>query len=115
MYKAHRYAYEYYKGEIPKGLIIRHVCDNPRCVNPDHLMAGTHKENVHDMMTRGRKVIGINPNHKSHKELAPLIRAFKTSNPAVSGKELAKLFNTSTAQVSRILNHRIWNIPEEVL
>jgi hypothetical protein len=51
---AHRYAYELVKGLIPKGMEIRHSCDRPRCINPAHLLVGTHAENMADMSKRGR-------------------------------------------------------------
>ncbi len=53
-FMAHRISYELYKGPIPLGLNILHHCDVPCCVNPNHLYAGTQKENVHDMIRRGR-------------------------------------------------------------
>lgn len=56
--KAHRYAWERVNGKIPDGLLIRHKCDNPRCVNIEHLETGTHKDNVDDMDGRGRRVNG---------------------------------------------------------
>lgn len=43
---AHRYSYEEYKGEIPKGLVLDHLCSNQSCVNPDHLEAVQHNENI---------------------------------------------------------------------
>lgn len=51
---AHRLSYEITKGEIPKGMLIRHTCDNPLCINPDHLILGTPKDNHDDMVARGR-------------------------------------------------------------
>lgn len=43
---AHRWAFEYFKGKIPDGLVIDHICMKTNCVNPDHLQAITNKENV---------------------------------------------------------------------
>lgn len=52
--RAHRYAYEVFKGAIPDGLLVRHTCDNTLCVNPDHLVSGTPLDNAADMARRGR-------------------------------------------------------------
>jgi hypothetical protein len=46
-------------GEIPKGMVIRHKCDNPACCNIEHLEIGTPLDNVNDMIERGRKAINI--------------------------------------------------------
>jgi hypothetical protein len=53
-WRAHRLAYELTFGGIPAGLVVRHACDNPPCVNPLHLLVGTQKQNLADMMLRGR-------------------------------------------------------------
>lgn len=53
MMLAHRVSYALYKGPI-KDKHILHSCDNPSCVNPDHLFAGTHKDNMVDMKLKGR-------------------------------------------------------------
>lgn len=52
---AHRISYEVFKGEvIPPGMSILHSCDNPSCVNPDHLRVGTYTENRRDCLAKGR-------------------------------------------------------------
>lgn len=56
--KAHTVSYEMYVGEYPKHLIVRHKCDNPACVNPDHLELGTHADNIKDRDDRKRTAIG---------------------------------------------------------
>lgn len=51
---AHRWSYERFKEKIPGGLVIDHLCRNPRCVNPDHLEPVTHLENVRRGITATR-------------------------------------------------------------
>lgn len=52
--KAHRWIYELLHGPIPEGLILRHRCDEPSCVNPMHLEIGTSAQNTQDIIERGR-------------------------------------------------------------
>jgi hypothetical protein len=51
---AHRYSYTQFKGPIPKGLEIDHLCSNRKCINPAHLEAVTHKENIQRSWSRGK-------------------------------------------------------------
>jgi HNH endonuclease len=52
--RAHRVAWTKFRGPIPEGLQVLHRCDNPGCVNPDHLFLGTDGDNMHDKQGKGR-------------------------------------------------------------
>src|SRR5574343_1097240 len=52
---AHRWSYERFVGPVPQGLYVLHRCDNPGCVNPDHLFVGTQQDNVDDCIRKGRR------------------------------------------------------------
>jgi hypothetical protein len=54
IYQAHRLSFMIHKGEIPDGMFVCHTCDNPPCINPEHLFLGTHYENMQDMISKGR-------------------------------------------------------------
>lgn len=109
MYKAHRYSFEFYNGPIPPGAFVCHHCDNPACVNPAHLFTGTALDNTLDMISKRRKGIIRNPRHKLlNMEIATAIRKYHKDNPGIPQKEIAIVFNTSPAQISRILKNQIW-------
>lgn len=52
--KTHRVAFEFTKGQIEKGLLVCHTCDNPICCNPNHLFQGTNLDNMRDCLSKGR-------------------------------------------------------------
>jgi hypothetical protein len=107
MYKAHRFSYEWFKGKIPEGMLVCHSCDNPSCVNPEHLFVGTVKDNAQDCVKKGRNGFGRNPNHKHlSKEIADKIR--EDHKKGMSYKELQKKYDQSKAQISRVVLNQIW-------
>ena len=99
---AHRLAYINYYGPIPKGMVVLHTCDNPSCVNPQHLKLGTHKDNMEDMVAKGRSTAGMK-NHTAkltdHDVLD--IRASKESNYKLAEKY--KMHHTSISAIKRRL------------
>lgn len=63
----HRFMYEKYRKEIPKYMVIRHLCNNPQCSNPNHLEIGTHWDNAQDKVKSGRSGKGVQKS-KEHKQ-----------------------------------------------
>ena len=101
----HRLSYIIHKGEIPQGNVVMHTCDNPSCVNPDHLKAGTQSENIIDAISKGRKTIPKLPliygeNHHSSR-LTESDVIFIRNNKNLSYKEIAKKLNVYPSSVRR--------------
>lgn len=65
--RASRFSYMYHKGPIPDGMLVCHVCDQVWCVAPDHLFLGTQKDNMQDMIKKGRKCLNTNGRHPNAK------------------------------------------------
>lgn len=112
VYYAHRIMWEIVNQEIiPAGMNILHSCDNPRCVNPDHLRLGTHKENMQDMHNRGRayKAFGEQSGAAklTEKEVIEIRELYKTGE--YSTRTLGKRYNVSHRNIVDVVNRKIWS------
>ena len=107
-----RVMYEIKNGEIPKGMVIRHKCDNPACCNVDHLEIGTWKDNVSDMILRGRSKINAprptlqGSKNKSSKLKEEQVKDIYFSN--LSNNKLAKKYGVSKVTICFIKNKQMW-------
>ncbi len=102
---AHRFAWLRAKGEIPEGLNVLHRCDNPRCVNPDHLFLGTQPDNVADAAKKKRMKGTLNNLNgaKITAEIAEQIRSAKGTQVKIGNQ-----FGVSRATVYLIKKNKIW-------
>lgn len=119
MLKAHRYAYELTRGPIPDNLWVLHRCDNPPCVNPDHLFLGTATDNNRDTKGKGRWRTGsiTKPErlrrgvaHYEAKLTDSMVREIRGRYLAggVTGVALAKEYGVSNAALYKVLQGRSW-------
>ena len=99
---AHRLSYICYKGEIPKGLFVCHTCDNPPCINPEHLFLGTHRDNMKDMYKKQRdNHPGGESSHKAKLTKEEAIYILKNME-TISAWELSTKFNVSRQTIQNI-------------
>lgn len=103
---AHRVSYELNIGAIPNGLLICHKCDNPRCVRPEHLYAGTDADNSRDRVSRGRSFRPIGEKSHRAKLTESLAKEIRASN--LSHNKAAAHFNISRGAVRDIRLRRSW-------
>lgn len=106
----HRAMYRIFYGEIPSGMMVMHSCDNPSCVNPEHLSLGTAKDNVRDMLNKDRGMKNWsffrerNPKTKFTKEKKEeMLREYDEGMPI---KVILQEYSISHAQFFRIRKKR---------
>ena len=103
-WKAHRLSWLLAKGENPGNLLVCHKCDNPRCVNPDHLFLGTNKDNMKDCVSKRRNCFGSkHPSAKLTEADVIAIYEDPRSQPAISAS-----YGIPQAAVSRIKLAKSW-------
>lgn len=114
MLLAHRWTWTQANGPIPVGMCVLHHCDNPPCVNLEHLYIGSHKDNARDMWQRGRAVKTSHGRQRGSKHgLSKLteqqvlnIRAAITNG--VTMADLARKYNVSFTSIRHIKIKRSW-------
>lgn len=121
---AHRYAWERANGPIPAALHVLHKCDNPPCVNVDHLFLGTNADNVADMVRKGRNSRGdthyirLYPHMVRRGSAASNTKLTEASavairEAAVAGElmaHIAKRINVSISTVKKVLDGKSWTL-----
>lgn len=104
----HCKVYRLLHGSIPDGKYVCHSCDNPMCIRPRHLFAGTPKENSQDSIKKGRFTLitlsGEQKRHKLKDSQVAEIRALRAQGH--SQTKIANLFGVTQGHVSRVLNNK---------
>ena len=104
----HRYIYEECFGFIPEGMIVRHKCDNPACINPEHLELGTHKENMKDKKDRkrGRTSDKKGENNTQAKLTRKQVEEIRKDERI--HRVIAEEYNVSRQLISKIKKRKLW-------
>lgn len=106
---AHRFAYRAFCSAIPPGKCVLHTCDNPPCVNPDHLWVGTQLENIQDMDRKGRR--RAPKGEKSGMAKLTTGRALEIRELSKHGetlRSLAKKFGVTMTTVWNVVHRKTW-------
>lgn len=107
-YKSHRYSYEFYNKIAPLSLFVCHRCDNRKCVNPNHLFLGTHKDNMEDM---AKKLRGTNGEKNTQSKLNTndiiSIRS-AYNNLDIKMSEIAEIYGVSKGAISFLVRGITW-------
>ena len=107
---SHRLAYELHnKIDIPKGLVIRHKCDNRLCCNPNHLELGTYKDNSNDMIERNRSAFGErNPKSKLTEQQVIEIKQKLLNWKWGMDSQIAREYKVAKETIYDIRNQKTW-------
>lgn len=96
----HRLSFQVFKGDIPQGMCVCHECDNPSCLNPEHLFLGTKKRNSEDASSKGR--MGKKLNAECVRQIRDMCRNKEKT------RVIANRFGISTALVAAIARGAVW-------
>lgn len=108
-YTAHNVSYALTHGPIPAGMNICHRCDNPPCVNPDHLFIGTQSDNAHDMFAKGRAIRTRGTDRHNAVLTEDVVRAIRNAG-RYRGliKDLSSEYGVSTTTIRAVRTGKKW-------
>ena len=105
---AHRVAWINVHGPIPEGMLVCHTCDNPPCINLEHLFLGTPKDNSRDRDKKGRAARHDGQHNGRHKLSQEDVETIRASKGILSGSVLALIYGIKLTHVGRIQLGRAW-------
>ncbi len=106
-FKAHRFSYEHFKGEIPEGKLACHRCDRRWCCNPDHVFPGTQADNMQDMVRKGRGLVGEKNANTKFTE-TDVLNIYKDVDAGMTRIAIAKKYAVASVTISHIATGRNW-------
>ena len=106
--QAHRVAYWLAYGTLPEGLLICHHCDNPSCVDPEHLYAGTRFDNAADLLLRHGPTTRLGSQCVAAKLTEPVVRAIRAARGAESPQSLALRYAVAPATIYAVWSGQNW-------
>jgi len=114
-YYAHRRSWEAFNGDIQDGLCVLHKCDNPSCVNPDHLFLGTRKDNIIDKVNKGRQSSLFGEKNKASKLTEEKVKEIRSKYipKKYTYKMLSKEFNVSLCTIRDVIKRNTWGDLDE--
>jgi len=110
---AHRAGWILFKGDVPKTIEVCHKCDNPKCVNPDHMFLGTHEENMKDAWRKerfsNRKIQRgeeVGTSKLTNNDVLEIRKLHSGDNKTMG--EIAAIFDVTKGTIWKVLSGRSW-------